>query len=713
MWRIEKMDRKKEFLLRVYVTLAVFLLAGALLSWKAIKIVTIEGDMWRQKGEELYFKLVSIEAERGKILADDGSPLAISLPFFEIRMDTKAKGLTKEVFKRNVDSLAYFLSRDLMTDRGPREIKNMLVKERQEGNRYLLIARSIDYQQMESLKKYPIFREGQNKGGLIVIRKDKREKPFKILASRTIGLNRENAQAIGLESSFNKYLKGEEGQRLMKKVGHNIYLPVDDVMEIEAKRGKDIVTTLNIGIQEVAEDALAEAILKHGAVKGCALVMDVKTGAIKAMANLGFDEDGNLVENFNYAIASSTEPGSTLKLASTLALLESGKVDLKTAVDLNGGEAYFYNKKMKDSENHGVGMSDLQYAFEKSSNVGISKLANAVFSSIQGQKEFADYYRKFGLHLKTGIELDGEPAPIIKHPDIDKDKWYGTSVPWMSVGYELQLTPLQILNLYNTVANNGRMMKPYIVSGILDNDVEVKKIEPKILRDSIVSNSTLLQAKALLKGAVDNGTAKIIYTDQYSISGKTGTAVTNYFVTGMEQKDYQASFCGFFPSEDPAFSCIVVIYNPTKGGYYGGQAAAPVFKKIADRCMRDMNRIAVQINDQPKPALAMEVLPVGNYGYAGDFKNLFSYIGLPYTDPRKSDWIRTISNKEGVYTLPQYQEKGKVPDLTGMGLRDAMFVLDKLGMGVVAHGVGKVKYQSIAPGTLLPGGDQRIEVYLE
>jgi cell division protein FtsI (penicillin-binding protein 3) len=405
------MDRKKEFLLRVYVTLAVFLLAGALLSWKAIKIVTIEGDMWRQKGEELYFKLVSIEAERGKILADDGSPLAISLPFFEIRMDTRARGLTKEVFKKNVDSLAYFLSRDLMQDKGPREIKNMLVKERQDGNRYLLIARSIDYQQMESLKKYPIFRDGQNKGGLIVIRKDKREKPFKVLASRTIGLNRENAQSIGLESSFNQYLKGEEGQRLMKKVGHNIYLPVDDVIEIEAKRGKDIVTTINIGIQEVTEDALAEAILKHGAIKGCAVVMDVKTGAIKAMANLGFDAEGNLVENFNYAIASSTEPGSTMKLASTLAMLETGKVDLKTSVDLNGGEAYFYNKKMKDSESHGVGMSDLQYAFEKSSNVGISNWQMPFLAVTKGKSslqiiiENLDYTRKPELNWMVNQNL--------------------------------------------------------------------------------------------------------------------------------------------------------------------------------------------------------------------------------------------------------------------------------------------------------------------
>lgn len=708
-----KVDRKKELLIRVYLVLAAFGLVALYLSWSAVRIVSVEGAEWRQKGEELYFKLVSIEAERGKILADDGSPLAISLPFFEIRMDTRAKGLTNELFNKNVDSLAWHLSADLMPERSVAEVRNWLIRERKSKNRYLLIGRSLDYNQMEKLKNYPIFRGGPNKGGLIVIRKDRREKPFKLLASRTIGLNRENAQSIGLESSFNVWLKGEEGQRLMKKVGPDIYLPVDNVIEIEAKRGKDVKTTLDVGIQEVAEDALAEAIQYHAAEKGCALVMNVKTGAICAIANLGFDETGALTENFNYAMAYSTEPGSTMKLASVAAMLENGGLDLKSPVQLSGGEAYFYNKKMKDSENHGVGMSDLQYSFEKSSNVGISRLAHQVFGSAEGQKKFADYYRKFRLDKKTGIELEGETSPVVKHPEKNKDKWYGTTVPWMSVGYELQLTPLQVLNFYNTVANQGVMMKPYVVSEILDDDQVIKKYEPKVIAKDLFSQRTLAQLHTLLRGVVEQGTGSSIKSEHYNISGKTGTAVTNYFASGESSKEYQASFCGFFPSENPEYSCIVVIYNPKQGGYYGGQAAAPVFRKIADRCMRNKNQVAQSVNEQPKPVLTGDILPVGNHGYNGDFKALFGFIGLPYLDQKKSEWVRTQSDKSGIYTLPQHYDNSRVPDLLGMGLRDAMFLLDRHGVQVMVRGSGKVVSQNLNPGTPWAVTGRKIEINLE
>ncbi|MEO6189117.1 MAG: penicillin-binding protein 2, partial [Saprospiraceae bacterium] len=559
------MSRKGEFLNRVYFIMIGFLMVALALIAQAFRISQLQGEQWRSKGKELYYKPIDIEAERGKILSDDGSPLAISLPFFDIHMDTKARGLTTEIFKSKVDSLAYFLSADVYENSSVEEVRKILVKARQNGNRYLLIKKSADYQMLQRIKNFPIFRFGQNKGGLIIDRNDRREKPFKILASRTIGLIRENAQSIGIENRYNELLKGETGQRLMKKVGPDIYLPVDDVNEIEPKRGKDIVTTINMDIQEVAENALYESLVEHHAEKACAIVMEVKTGAIKAIANLGFDEQGNIGENFNLAIGNSTEPGSTLKLASVAAMLEENKVNIHTPVNLNGGSFTYYNRKMKDSELHGIGITDLQYAFIKSSNVGISRLANDVFSSYEEQKRFASYYQKFGLNEKTRIDIEGEPMPIVKHPVKDKDTWYGTTVPWMSVGYELQLTPLQILNFYNAIANNGRLMKPYILASVLDNEIEIIKTEPKILRDSIMSTNTLLQLRALLKDVVDNGTASTIKSEQYSISGKTGTAVTNYHIVGADKKEFQASFCGFFPSEEPIYSCIVVVYNPEIG----------------------------------------------------------------------------------------------------------------------------------------------------
>lgn len=702
------MDRKKEFLLRVYIVLGMFILVAIALVGKAFYISEVQGDKWRDMATELYFKLMPVEAERGKILSDDGSPLAISLPFFEIRMDTKAKGLTKEVFKKNVDALADALSKNIMPDKSPEEIKNYLVRARQKEMQYLLIARSVDYQQLEELKTYPIFKLGQNKGGLIVIRKNRREKPFKLLANRTIGLHRDSL-SIGLEDSFNKYLKGEEGERLMKKVDHDEYIPVNDVTEIEAKKGADVMTTLNVSLQEVTEEALAEAMINHNATKACAVVMETSTGAIKAIANLGRDENGELVENYNYAVAYSSEPGSTLKLASVMAMMEEGAVNINTPVDLNGGVYYFYDKKMPDSKIHGIGQSNLKFAFENSSNVGISRLANNVFAN--NPSAFASYYEKFHLINKSGIELNGEPKPIIKNPKTDKDSWYGTTVPWMSVGYEMQLTPLQILNFYNSVANDGKMMKPYIVSKILENDEPVKIFTPKVMADSMYSESTLNQIKELLKGVVEEGTAKILKNDQYSIAGKTGTAVTNYHMVNAETKEYQASFCGYFPADAPKYSCIVVVYNPTQGGYYGADAAGPAFKKIADHCMRELHVTTTPINMEPKPVLASEHLPVGNYGSATDFKNIFNHVGLPFRQGQNSEWIRTISAKEGVFTVAVENKKGIVPDVTGMGLRDAMFLLDKSGYKVLPHGIGKVISQSIPAGTSI--SNTIIELYLE
>ncbi|MEP7196384.1 MAG: penicillin-binding protein [Saprospiraceae bacterium] len=706
------MTRKGEFLNRVYFIMICFVIVAVALCVQAVRISQYQGDKWRSQGKELYYKPFDIEAERGKILSDDGSPLAISLPFFDIHMDTKANGLKTEYFKQKVDSLAFLLATKIYLDKSVAEVKRMLVTERQRQNRYLLIKKSADYQTLELIKSFPIFRSGQNKGGLIIDRDDRRERPFKILASRTIGINRENAQSIGLENRYNHLLKGESGQRLMKKVGPDIYLPMDEVNEIEPKRGKDILTTLNVEIQEVAENALMEALMNHHADKACAIVMEVKTGAIKAIANLGYDEQGNISENFNYAIGNSTEPGSTLKLASVAAMMEENKVDVHTPVDLNGGIAYYYNRKMEDSEIHGIGMSDLEFAFLKSSNVGISKLANSVFGSIEGQKRFASYYQKFGLNQKTNVDLEGEPMPIIKHPIKNKEVWYGTTVPWMSIGYEMQLTPLQILNFYNTIANNGRMMQPYLLSSIIENEMEISKTEPKILRDSILSSNTLIQLNSLLKGVVDKGTASAIKPQQYSISGKTGTAVTNYYKSDGKGKEFQASFCGFFPSEDPVYSCIVVLYNP-EIGFYGAQSAAPVFRKIADRCMREKLHAGQYVNTVPKPILTSGGLPVGNYGFAKDFEQVFKHLELPFTNPDKELWIRTITDKDGIHSLPQLFVKAYIPDLTGMGLRDALFLLDKIGVRVKVYGTGKVVRQSITAGTLNSDKNSLLEINLE
>ncbi|MFZ1298708.1 MAG: penicillin-binding protein [Saprospiraceae bacterium] len=703
------MDRRKEFLIRVYVVLAVFALIAGVLMWKAFTINVVQGDGWRKKGKELYFSLMPVKAERGKILAEDGSPLATSQPIFEIRMDTRASGLTQELFNRHVDSLADNLQRFLYPEKSKQAIKNVLVSARKKSDRYVLIARNLNYDQMVTVKGFPLFRLGPNKGGMITITENRREKPYKNFASRTIGLDRENAEPIGLEKSFDQFLKGHEGQRVMRKVGPNIYIPVNGLEELTAKKGNDIVTTLNPGIQEIAELSLADAITKHQAEEGCAIVMDVATGAIKAIANLSWNNAGELVENYNYAIGKSSEPGSTFKLASLIALLEERTVDTSTAVDLNGGACRFYDRIMKDSKMHGVGKSDLTYSFIQSSNVGISKIAASVFEN--NPARFVNYLKRFGLSTKTGIELDGEPSPLIKDPQKNKDMWYGTTLPWMSVGYELQLTPLQILNFYNGIANGGKVMKPYLVSDILNGNHTVKHFDPVVLRDSIISESTLNKVMELMKQVVEKGTAKNIKSDVYSIAGKTGTAVSNYFEKGSEKKNYQSSFAGFFPADDPKFSCIVVVYNPQEAGFYGSEVAAPVFKRIADRCMRTVFTKTAAINLIPKSTPVNERLPVGNKGFAKDFEMVFKHIGLPLHQKEQAKWIETSTGEDGVYTVDWNFDGKLMPDLRGMGLRDAMYVMDGYGVKLIPHGIGKITTQSISPGLQI--SSKLVELYLE
>lgn len=703
------MDRRKEFLTRVYIMLGAFVMIFLVLIIKAFYINVVEGDALRKKSKELYFKVHEVKAERGKILADDGSPLATSQPIFEIRMDTRAAGLTKELFNSKVDSLATCLSEVLYKTRSVGSIKNALKSSYKKGERYVLIGKNLDYEQMQTVKNFPLFRLGPNTGGIIIITENRREKPFKNFASRTVGLVRENAESIGLEKSFDEDLKGAEGRRVMRKIGSGMYMPVDGLEEILPRKGRDIYTTLNPGIQEISELSLAEALRNHEAESGCVIVMEVATGAIKSIANLAWNKNGDLVENYNYAIGKSTEPGSTIKLASLLALLEEGQLDTGAYVNLQGGSCKFFDRIMKDSKLHGVEHADLAYSFIQSSNVGISKLVNDRFAG--NPALFIKYLENFGLTGKTGIEIEGEPKAFIKHPVKNKQQWYGTSLPWTSIGYEMQLTPLQLLTFYNAVANDGVLVKPYLVSAIKEGHTIIKRFDPKIVNSKIASSGSIAKAKELMKQVVERGTAKNIYTSSYSIAGKTGTAVSNYFVQGAEDKNYQASFVGYFPADRPVYSCAVVIYNPQRMGYYGAEAAAPVFRKIADRCMRSEFAKLAAVNVSPKLHLSNELIPSGDKGFALDFLDVFNYIGLPMSLTKGSSWIETTAGNEGIQMLNLSFRKNQMPDLRGMGLRDALYLMDAYGAKLIPHGQGKIKVQGIAPGTVI--SHPIVDLYLE
>jgi cell division protein FtsI (penicillin-binding protein 3) len=703
------MDIKKELLIRVYILALVFVVVSGFLFWKAFKISVLEGEKWREIGSSLYLRYLPIEPDRGNILACDGSFLATSLPFFDIRMDLKADGMTEEVFNANVDSLSWYLSQHVNTTRSAREYKRLLIEQRLKGNRYLLIKKDASYAEMKQIRSFPLFRKGPNVGGFISERKSRRQLPFGHLAARTIGLDRENAQKVGLEATFGADLRGEEGRQLRKRVGRGVWIPVNDLSQIEPKKGSDVYTTLDVNIQDVAHNALEKGLYKHGADKGVAIVMEVETGAIRAMVNLQKKKGSNgYGEYYNHAIGTSTEPGSTMKTASLLALLEGGSCTPNTAVNLGGGKKRYYDRWMKDSRQHGVHASNLQYAFEHSSNVGISSLVDRHFGS--NPSDFIKYLKRFGLQSPCYVEIEGEVQPFVKEAGDTKSGWSGISLPWMSIGYEVQLTPLQVLKFYNAVANDGRLMKPYLVEKVVNDGLLIKQYGPRVVQKQIASMQSIKTLQNLLEGVVVNGTGSNVATENFRIAGKTGTAQTNYG-RGDEYIGYQASFAGYFPADNPKYSIIVVIYNPdVSTGYYGSAVAGPVFKEIAEK-MYATKAINQKPINQHSPSWVKAKLPASASGFANDFEHVFRSIGIQYEGDLNADWARFEPEEDQVSLINEAYPAGVVPNVKGMGLRDATYLLENAGLKVKSKGMGKVVSQSLRPGLKIDG--QTIELRLD
>ena len=701
------MDIRREFLGRVYILMGVFGIAAMVLFGKAVKISVVEGDKWKALGDSLYLRYLPIEADRGNILAYDGSFLATSLPFFDIRMDLRADGMTDEVFRKNIDSLAYHLSVFVDGSRSPAEYKRWLSDERRKGNRYLLIKRKATFSQMKLMKSFPLWRKGSNVGGFIAERKSVRQKPLGELAARTIGIDRVNAQKIGLEGSFHKDLAGEEGRKLMKRVSRGIWIPVSDLSEVEPDKGADVHTTIDVNIQDIAHQALERGLKKYHADKGVAIVMEVKTGAIRAISNLEKNKYGRFMESYNHAIATSTEPGSTMKTASVLALLENAKLDGDARVRLGGGKKRYYDRWMYDSKMHGIQDSDLNYAFTHSSNVGISSLVTKYFGS--SPQAFIDLLKNFGLASPAYIEIEGETLPFIKEAGDRENGWSGVSLPWMSIGYELQLTPLQILKFYNAIANDGRLVKPFLVEKVVKDGEDVKRFGSRTIKKQIASERSISIMQDLLEEVVTDGTGKNVSNPNFAIAGKTGTAQTDYN-KGDIHIGYQASFAGYFPADAPVYSMIVVIYNPDKSlGYYGSAVAGPVFKEIAEKIYAIKAIDQKPINQQSRN-WALAQMPATS-GYVSDLEEVFKSIGIGYHSSEVTEWAEANSRKNGVKLDGKSWNKGEVPDVRGMGLRDATYLMENAGLRVRSTGMGKVISQSLKPGLKVEG--QMIELRLE
>ncbi|MDZ7743831.1 MAG: penicillin-binding protein [Bacteroidota bacterium] len=696
---------KRDILWRVYIVyLVVFLFALAVIG-KVVYIQFSEGKELIAKAKKQELKYFKREAVRGNIYASDGKLLATSIPIFEIRMDVDSDNISDKFFNQNVDSLAYCLSK-LFRNKSHSAYKRDLIRARSNGNRYYLIKRDVTYSQLKELREFPIFRLGKYRGGLISIAQTKRQMLFKELARRTIGYHLEQEDIyVGLEGAFADVLQGIDGQQLRRRINNGDWIPVHDKNEIESENGKDIISTIDIEIQDVAENALRQHLEEHKAYQGCAILMEVETGFIRAIANLRYDSSGRAyAESYNYAIAENVEPGSTFKLASMLALLEDDKVSLSDTIDTGDGWTTYYGHTMKDAHKIGDGRISVRDAFEKSSNVGISMLVNEAYQD--NPAKYVEHLYETGLNKPLGISIPGEGHPLIKHPR-NKESWYGTTLPWMSIGYEVLLAPIHILAFYNAIANNGVMVKPLFVEEVHQAGQRIRQFEPEVLNASFCSQSTIDSLKSLLEGVVERGTATRLNNSIYKIAGKTGTAQIADRNMGYSKKIYNASFVGYFPADNPKYSCIVVVSKPSGGWYYGSSVAAPVFKEIADKVYSTQ----LDIHSEPPGESEQAKIPLFIAGNTKEIKKIIRDCNLK-TDSINcnSDWSVLIPGSESAEVAPRYIKDGQVPNVIGMGAKDAIYILESLGLETRLKGMGKVKSQSLPAGSILKKGQK---IYLE
>lgn len=691
---------------RVYLAFLLTTAFGVWIVFQTVKIQVKEGPALRKQAEKQSISSDTITARRGNIYADDGSLMATSMPIYDVRMDMMAEGLTNAVFNKGVDSLAYLLAKTFGT-KSTNEYLVALKKARREKKRYFRLKNGVFYDELNAMKTWPLLRMGKYKGGFIVIEEETRRYPFGVLAKRTIGNSGNGGKPVGLEGAYNQVLAGVSGRRLMQKVAGGEKVPLNFDNEIEPEDGKDIYTTIDITIQDVAEEALRDALMKNNAESGTAILMEVKTGQIKAIANFKRTAPGQYKDVYNYAIGESLEPGSTFKLLSLIALLESGKAELDDSITIDNGETKFFGQTMKDSEKGNFNRLTLQQSFEKSSNVGISKFVHRHFA--KNPEDFVDYIYKTGINKPLGISLGGEEDPVIRKPG--QKGWSRVSPMWMSIGYEVQVTPMQILALYNAVANNGTMVKPIFVKEIRQAGQLIQQFETEVITESICSKSTLKKIRLALEGVVLRGTATNLKNPNYSVAGKTGTAQM-YDKKGGYEEYYKSSFAGYFPADNPQYTCIVSINGASTGVYYGSLVAGPVFKEIADKVYATQHDLHPEVQDDTAKLYVR--LPSPKVGPAKDLRAVLDGVGIaPQTEGVVDDtqWGIAMAKQNSMVIAERKVVSGLVPNVVGMGLKDAVYLIEQAGMKVHYSGKGKVRTQSIGAGTnVVRGGTVYIEL---
>ena len=684
-----------------YIAIAVVCVA---IFVKAFYIQQVQGELWRGMSDSLHLKMQSIEADRGTIYSADGQMLSTSIPQFDIYVDFGADGLRQkngEVFYNNLDSLSYCLA-DLFKDKTQTAYKKILSSGYKKKDRYYLLKRKVSFRDYYRLRQFPLVRLGKNTSGFIAETRNIRLNPYQLLAYRTIGLERQNAQKVGLEQTYDTVLRGEEGKRLVRFISGGVAVPVNNENEIEPENGKDIVTTLDTRIQEIAENALMKMLVQSESQYGTCVVMETQTGRIKAIANLGQKPDGSYWEDYNYALR-ATEPGSTIKLATLLSVLSEGKTSINSMVNVgSAGHAVVGVRNVNDAERAPKPVMTVRECFAHSSNVGMSAIAYNTFAS-QPDK-FRSYLHQLKMDTLTGIDLRGEEKPRITK--VKKNTEGLHAMITMSFGYALQVTPMQTLTLYNAIANNGKMMRPYLVNSIQSDGITYRQIEPTVINEQIVDPKVVKDAQNCMRAVVTEGTAKLIFKDApYTVAGKTGTAHVADGKYSYNDGVYQASFVGYFPADKPQYSCIVVIKTkPHAPLHYGGQLSAPVFKEIADRLY------SMFIKDNMQYATATQNDSI-NYVYAGavkDIKQIMQTVGVKYKDSsaKKAQYAMVSKGETQPVIRTQAVSNKTMPQLSGMTLKDAVLACENMGLKVNVQGKGRVVVQSLLAGQAIKQGQQ-------
>jgi cell division protein FtsI (penicillin-binding protein 3) len=683
---------------------------------RAFYIQQVQGSYWRSMSDSLHQKIEDIDAGRGTIYSEDGQMLSTSLPTFDIYIYFLAEGLREKNgrrFKENIDSFSFSLA-SYFKDKTASRYKSELQQAYKNKDRYFLLRKKLSFEEYKTFRDFPLVKLGRNKSGVIVEENSKRLTPFGLLANRTIGLSREyvssdgklKKQNVGIEKSYDSLLVGQKGQRLVRYIAGGIAVPVDGY-QVEPENGKDIITTIDVNVQDIAETSLMKMMLECEGQYGTAIVMETKTGKIKAIANLGRRPDGSYWEDDNYALR-VTEPGSTIKLATLLSVLEEKSSTLNDMVEVgSAGQMTVGPRNVNDAERAPRPLLTVKECFAHSSNVGMSKLAYKAFGS--DPKKFKEYLHKYFLDVKSPVDLTDVPNP--RNASFEKNAGGLSNMITMSFGYAIQVSPLHTLTLYNAIANDGKMMKPYLVNRIEKDGLPYREFQPVVLSENICQPSTVNAAKESMEAVITEGTGKPAFKNMgFAIAGKTGTAHVADGRIKYDDMVYQASFVGYFPADDPQYSCIVVVRTkPHAALHYGGQLAAPVFREIATKLY------AMYVIKKNSPVYPIKKDSTAYY-YAGstdDFKNIFSTLNVGYRDSvNQANWSTAYSfNYSGQTILKEKNiNTSLMPDITGMGLRDAIYLLENMGLKVQSRGRGKVIAQSIQAGTTLAKG---MKVFVE